>query len=406
LSVNCKQPWMQSTEIKSIFAALDNKARLVGGCVRDALLSKAVKDIDIATTHLPQDTLKLLEKKHIRSIPTGIEHGTITAVIKGQNFEITTLRSDIECYGRHATVAFTDDWQQDAARRDFTINAMSCDLNGNLYDYFGGYDDLNAGLVRFVGDASERCREDILRILRFFRFNAWYGKGALSKDGITACANFAPQINNLSGERVQAEMLKLLAAPNPSKIIKTMQDKDITSHLFPLTINLKALESLINIEPKAQIEINPLLRLSSLLINATLTNEIFNDFANRWKLSNKDKDYLYQLLFTYSNFYPQMPLAEQRKLTRKAGTEIFIDVVALEFSVCGGDEFIDIINKARQWPIPQFPISGKDLLAIGMKPGPMMGEALKQAEEWWESGGYKASAQEILEYIKKTGTKS
>src|SRR5579872_7361897 len=213
MSETLSPPWLKWPETQALIKAFaDAKApiRFVGGCVRDALLGRAVQDVDVATPLRPEATMALLQKAGIKAIPTGIDHGTATAVIHGKHFEITTLRKDVSTDGRHATVAYTDDWKEDAARRDFTINALYLSPDGELFDYFNGARDAKEGHVRFIGNAGERIREDYLRILRFFRFYAWYGKTEPDKEALTACTEAANNIGTLSGERVQQEMLKLL----------------------------------------------------------------------------------------------------------------------------------------------------------------------------------------------------
>ena len=219
------QPWMSAPETRAVVAALSAdgaELRFVGGCVRDALADRPVTDFDLATPEPPERVVALLQRAGIKAVPTGIEHGTITAVSGGMPFEVTTLREDVETYGRHAKVAFTDDWVADAARRDFTINALSCSPEGLLYDPFDGLKDLEAGRVRFVGDARARIHEDALRLLRFFRFHAHYGRGAPDLDGLAAASDLAPHLAALSGERVRNELLRLLAAPDPVPVVDIM----------------------------------------------------------------------------------------------------------------------------------------------------------------------------------------
>ena len=191
------------------------KAYVVGGCVRDAIVKRPIKDIDIATPQTPENVIKLLTAEDIKVIPTGIKHGTVTAVHGKETIEITTLRRDLDCDGRHAEVEFTNNWQEDAARRDFTMNALSMDLDGNIYDYFNGIHDLHKGIVKFVGNPDARVQEDYLRILRYFRFEAHYGTHAIDKESLNACIKFKQNIESLSGERIQAEMFKLLSARDP-----------------------------------------------------------------------------------------------------------------------------------------------------------------------------------------------
>jgi poly(A) polymerase len=210
------QTWMTAPETSAVLVALRGEGettRFVGGCVRDAVLRRPVEDVDLATSHPPETVMSLLAAAGLRAIPTGIAHGTVTALSGGRRYEITTLRHDVETYGRHARVAFTDDWRADAARRDFTMNAISCDPDGTLHDYFDGLADLAAGIVRFVGEPEARIREDVLRILRFFRFHARYGRGQPDPSALAACAQLSVLVPNLSKERVSAELKKILKEP-------------------------------------------------------------------------------------------------------------------------------------------------------------------------------------------------
>ncbi|MBX6323955.1 MAG: CCA tRNA nucleotidyltransferase, partial [Rhodospirillaceae bacterium] len=221
------------------------EARFVGGCVRDALLSRPVGDVDIATPEPPERVLALLARAGIKAIPTGIDHGTVTAVKDGTPFEITTLRRDVETYGRRAKVAFSDSWREDAARRDFTMNALSCTPDGRVFDYFGGLADLEARRVRFVGDAATRIREDVLRLLRFFRFYAHYGSPPPDGEALAACRELAPLLPTLSAERVRAEVLRLLAAPDPCPALALMRDNGILDRVLPAAAGLDRLRGLV-----------------------------------------------------------------------------------------------------------------------------------------------------------------
>ncbi|MBF0249917.1 MAG: CCA tRNA nucleotidyltransferase, partial [Alphaproteobacteria bacterium] len=230
------QPWMTAPETRAVMAAFHAagaQARFIGGCVRDAVLKRPAQDIDIATPEPPERVMKILDAADIHVIPTGIQHGTVTAVVDHHHFEITTLRVDVENFGRHARVAFTDDWTQDAARRDFTINAMSCDEDGNVYDPYKGLDDLGAGRVRFVGRAEQRIDEDVLRLLRFFRFQAQYGRPPVDIDALAACRKLAPRLPELSGERVRGELFRILMAPNPADTVTLMRAERVLEHILP-----------------------------------------------------------------------------------------------------------------------------------------------------------------------------
>jgi poly(A) polymerase len=383
-----------SHDTKQIFAILDNKARFVGGCVRNFLLGIDITDIDIATEHMPEITMQKLKESGIKAIPTGIKHGTITAVLNNTQYEITTLRKDVSCDGRHAEVEFTDSWKEDAARRDFTINAMSMDIDGKVYDYFGGREDLKSGLLKFVGNAEQRANEDILRILRFFRFYAYYGKGQMDSHALDACEKLAEKITSLSGERIQTEMFKLLRAKNPYPVLKVMQDKNISKYLFADGINLNTLKKLQNISNSS------LLRLCSLMVDFS-KDDVINQ-AKNWKLSNKDKKYLISVLYPSAEFDADKDIKFQRKTIRALGNKIYKDVVLIRFccdnfSINKMNNLLEIVDK---WQAPVFPLGGRDIQHLGLQ-GKQIGDALLKAEKWWESEDYQPEKAEILDYITK-----
>ena len=230
------QGWMTAPDSRAVLEALQAEGaevRFVGGCVRDALAGRPVKDIDLATADPPEKVISLLEQAGLKAVPTGIAHGTVTAVSDHHPYEVTTLRRDVETHGRHATVAFTDDWAADAARRDFTFNALSCRADGTLFDPYEGEADLRAGRVRFVGDARERIEEDYLRLLRFFRFHAHYGRGEPDRAGLAAAAALAPKLVRLSGERIRTEIFTLLKAPDPVPVLEVMARHRIFAAVLP-----------------------------------------------------------------------------------------------------------------------------------------------------------------------------
>ncbi|MFP5513038.1 MAG: CCA tRNA nucleotidyltransferase, partial [Alphaproteobacteria bacterium] len=262
------QPWMTAPESRAVFAALDAggaDARFVGGCVRDAWLGRPVKDIDVATHAPPERVMELLEAAGIRVIPTGIDHGTVTALCGGKPYEITTLRRDVETDGRHARVEFTDDWMEDAARRDLTMNALSCTPDGAMFDPFGGLADLAAGRVRFVGEARRRIEEDVLRLLRFFRFHAHYGRGDPDAEALAACRELAPRLPTLSGERVRGELFRLLTAPCAAAVWRLMMGQGIMVHLLPEAMDADRLDRLIAVERDLGITPDPTRRLAAVL---------------------------------------------------------------------------------------------------------------------------------------------
>ena len=256
--------WMtckSTTAVLAALAAAGAPARFVGGCVRDSLLDRPVQDVDIATPTPPDEVIWLLTEASIKAVATGLAHGTVTAVIGRAHFEITTLRRDVETDGRRAKVAFTKDWAADAARRDFTINALYLDPDGAIYDPTGGLADLRAGRVRFVGDAAARIREDYLRILRFFRFHAHYGRGEVDRAGLEACRALAAGVASLSGERLQGELLRLLGAADPTPVLRLMAAEGILAHILPEAIRIERLAGLIEVDRA----VDPLRRLAALV---------------------------------------------------------------------------------------------------------------------------------------------
>ncbi|HEU5482921.1 MAG TPA: CCA tRNA nucleotidyltransferase, partial [Sphingomicrobium sp.] len=267
--------------------AADGLTRYVGGAVRDGLLGLPVNDVDLATRLRPDEVVERLQVAGLKAVPTGFDHGTVTAVSDGHPYEVTTLRRDVETFGRRATVAYTDDWSEDAARRDFTINALMADpATGEVFDYFGGLDDLEERHVRFIGDPFERIAEDHLRILRFFRFHARFGRGVPDSAALRACTERANDLMALSRERIADELLKLLAVDDPSPTVRAMLDCDVLKPVLPeITRNaVEPLEALIAAERKAQIAPDPIRRLVALLPRDPAVSETI---AARLKLSNK-----------------------------------------------------------------------------------------------------------------------
>lgn len=397
------QPWMTQPRTQAVIAALsadEAEVRFVGGCVRDAILGRKIKDIDLATPDSPETVIALLKGAGIRAIPTGIEHGTITAVMEGHPFEVTTLRRDVETDGRHAKVEFTDNWREDAARRDLTFNAMSLSPDGTLHDYFGGYDDLQAGRVRFVGDPAMRIKEDVLRLLRFFRFFAHYGKPPPDAEALAACRFAAPQLSTLSGERLQAETLKLLAAGNPAPVVALMQDQHVLTHLLPETQSVAKLAALVMIERSLGRESDPLLRLAALIEGGP---ESARAVAWRLRLSNADRDRMIAALEA-PPLSPSLDGKACRLALYRLGWETFRDGVLLSWAASGD------MPDAPQWrgllalsenPPPAFPLQGRDLLALGVPAGRRVGEILKQVESWWIDGDFRADRKACLEEARK-----
>ena len=360
--------------VAAVFAALgEGQARLVGGAVRDGLLGVAVADVDLATTLSPYEVMRRCGAAGIRTIPTGVAHGTVTAVSAGETLEITTLRADLTTDGRHATVGFTDDWREDAARRDFTINALYFDpASGEVEDYFGGLADLAAGRVRFIGEPLQRIAEDHLRILRFFRFTARFGKG-VDEAGLAACAARANDLMALSRERIADEWLKLLALPEPVDTVALMLANGLLAPVLP-EIGANAperLAALVRAEQSARLAADPLRRFAALLPAEPLTAE---KVAARLKLSNKARKRMACAAVPYAGEQPQA-LAYRIGLN-EAQDRLLLGGVAAAAAALEG------------WAPPRLPIGGGELIARGLKPGPAVARTLKQVEERWVGEGF------------------
>ena len=347
--------------IQRLFAVLPN-ARLVGGCVRDVLAGQPSADIDLATPEPPEAVAAALAAANIRAIPTGLAHGTVTAILDGRPYEITTLRRDIRTDGRHAAVAWTDDWQEDAARRDFTINAMSLSPDGTLHDYFGGQADLAAGRVRFVGVAATRIAEDYLRIPRFFRFQARYGTGEPEPDAIAAIRAGVPGIARLSTERVWSELKRILQASDPDAALASMAMTGVLAAMIPEG----ALPT-----PVAHLPPDPVLRTAALLTGDRAA------FAARLKLSIAEAGRLLAL----QGPPPAGDEAELRRQLAATAPEILIGR-----SLLAGQPGA-VRDRIRAIPRPVFALEGRDVLALGLPPGPAVGALLRDVRAWWLAGG-------------------
>ncbi len=384
------QDWMtapNTVAVLNALAAAGAKARFVGGCVRDALIGRSVGDIDIATDAVPERVIEALEAAGIKAVPTGIDHGTITAVAGGTPFEITTLRRDVETFGRHATVAFTGDWKEDAARRDFTINALSLDRDGTLHDPFGGVEDLRAGRIRFVGEPEARIEEDVLRLLRFFRFHAHYGRNGLDPAGLAACRKMAPRLANLSAERIWSELRKLLLAPDPGVVLRTMQANAVIGVVLPEAIEFERLDRLVALEANAAVywpaivAADALRRLGALVA----VDEAGADaLARRLRTSNAERERLVAIARGLGE-PPDFP--DDRTVRRtlyKMPRDQFVDLALVLWAAKGGPApWQEALGLAACWTAPVFPIAGRDASALGIPQGPRIGALLRAVEDWW-----------------------
>lgn len=395
--------WPETQALIAVFAPQGDVLRFVGGAVRDALLGRVVKDVDAATSLSPEQVMALLAQAHLQAIPTGIKHGTVTALVAAKPFEITTLRRDTACDGRHAQVEFTHNWQEDAARRDFTMNALYLSPEGALFDYFGGRADAQAGRVRFIGDAHARVREDYLRILRFYRFHAHYGAGMPDADAVRACEAGAGQLAHISGERIQSELLKLLSAAQASATLALMQRGGVLAHA--LGIAPRGLEVFARLESIAALGVVPALppesKLAGFVLPADDAEPSLAQLGKRLRLPLRVE----KTLRSWLPYVPQMqrniPPAEQKHLLRLLGAGPYTALVQMGWAL-GEDDitikspYIGMMRLAKEWQPPLFPVSGADLMEAGIPPGRVMGDMLRQLQDMWERADYRLSKDELL----------
>jgi len=381
---------MALPQTQAVIAALEAHgfpgcARFVGGCVRNTLMGKPVEDIDIATVLTPDQVTEALQAAGLRAVPTGVEHGTVTAISGGQPYEITTLRRDVATDGRRAVVAFTEDWNEDAERRDFRFNALYADLAGTLYDPTGaGLDDARAGRVVFVGDPSARLREDYLRILRFFRFHAWYGRGEADPAALAACAALRDGLEGLAAERVHKELLKLLAADDPRPALRLMAATGVLAAILPCAASLARLEALVAIETEQLFENDPELRLAALIPDDP---QIAGQVAERLRLSNALRDRLVAAAGREPPIVSWMSPRETRRAVYALGARAFSDRVKLAWAAAPGTaatpQWRGLLALGESWTPPAFPLTGDEILKAGVPKGPLVGAVRREVETWW-----------------------
>jgi poly(A) polymerase len=393
-----KHGWMTAPETVAVMNAL-GEARFVGGAVRNALLGAAVVDIDIAVPIPPQEAMARLKAKGIRTIETGLDHGTVTAIAGTHAFEITALRRDVETDGRHAKVAFTDDWALDAARRDFTINALYATADGEIFDYATGVEDLDAGKVRFMGDARTRIAEDYLRVLRLFRFHAWYGKGEIDADGLRAATQAKDKLKNLSAERIAKELLRLLEAPSPGRVLRVMAESGILAELLPGALQPDRLEGLAALDAQKGFAPDAVLRLAALLPHS---KEAADAAADRLRLSNADRARLEQVLGS-EKIAAEMSPQQARRLLYRLGEAGFRDGVLLQWAgtPAKAPAWKSLWEMAHDWQRPRFPLTGRDVMQAGLAQGPEVGRILTALENWWVEGDFTAGEDELRARLKK-----
>jgi poly(A) polymerase len=401
------KPWMRAPETLAVMAALgaaggEDCARFVGGCVRNAITGHPVEDIDIATTLVPDAVIAALKAARLKAVPTGVDHGTVTAVSGGKPFEITTLRRDVETDGRRAVVAFTTDWSEDARRRDFRLNALYCDVEGRLFDPTGeGLADARAGRIVFVGDADTRILEDGLRILRFFRFLAWYGKGEPDAVALAACGRLKDRIGALSAERVSKELLKLLAADDPRPTVRLMAASGVLSVALPEASNLARFDRLVGIETEQLFQCDAELRLGSLLPDDPAVGLAC---AERLRLSNAQRARLSGMLGQAPPIRSWMSPKEARRDVYQLGADTFCDRVLLAWAAserpATTTQWRALLPMAQSWPRPTFPLTGEEVMAAGVPRGPLVGQVMREVESWWIDNDFISDKLSIVERLK------
>jgi poly(A) polymerase len=379
-------PWLTAggtARVLQLLNADGEEARVVGGTVRNALLGLPPGDMDVATTALPEEVVRRAKAAGIKCVPTGIDHGTLTLVIDGAPYEITTLREDTETFGRKAKVAFGRDWVKDAERRDFTMNGLSVDANGVVYDYVGGIADARARRVRFIGAPDQRIAEDYLRILRFFRIHAAFGAGEPDRDGYLACIRGRAGLATLSAERVRMEMLKLLVAQGASAAALAMVDAGLLQAMIGGVAYTGPLEAMIAIERTLGLTTSPTRRLAALTVAVT---EDAKRVATRLRLSNAEAKALDAMGHRWWRF-AAMDEARARRLLYRLGPERYHDRVLLAWARSGVDahssRWRELAELPQRWTAPKFPLKATDFLARGMAEGPALGHVLTLAEDAW-----------------------
>lgn len=367
-----------------IEAVGEQNIRFVGGCVRDLLADITIHDIDFATTLTPEQVILACKMRNIHVVPTGIAHGTVTVVMRGWEFQVTTLRRDVKTDGRHAVIEYVDDWEADAMRRDFTINAFYLSADGTLTDFFGGLDHLRSGKIQFIGQAEERIREDYLRILRYFRFFGKFGHGEPDPETMRICTRNASKINNLSAERLQDEMFKILSLPNAAQTLDNMHNAGILPFIFPGDVDTSVLQNLEQIEDKP----NPMRRL------AVIDGYDVPALISHWKLSKENASILKMLK-------EPIDTADPKVIMRRVGKERFRDIAYIEAARGRLQASLeDVLDFANTWQIPRFPIYGNDVIAMGVKEGRKIGQILTELEAYWERHGYFLTREELMKRLK------
>lgn len=411
-------PWLFENSLQALLAALcdhGDEARIVGGAVRNTLLGEPVSDIDIATTTLPQETAARAQRLGLHAVPTGVDFGTVTVIARGRPYEVTTLRADVATDGRRAKVCFGRDWKTDAERRDFTINALYAERDGTIHDDVGGLRDIKDRVLRFIGNAEERIREDYLRILRFFRFYAWVGKGRPDSEGIRAAARLKEGLASLSAERVWSEMKKLLCAPDPVRSLLWMRQSGVLTVVLPETEKwgIDSLHALVAAEKALSWNPDPLLRLEGMIPPHT---DRIKALGSRLKLSKTEKKRLAQWAAS-TPVLSETTEPEIKKRLYREGRQPVLDrlrpgyaaaranAVQDNRALLAASHYARFDDLACNWQIPVFPVSGQDLVALGLGQGPEIGETLRKLEDLWIQSDFrhdKAALLALLEEWRKS----
>jgi len=400
------QPWMKLPATQAVMTALAARggsgcARFVGGCVRNTLMKQPIADVDIATTLTPDEVTAALEAAGLRAVPTGVDHGTVTAVSNHRPYEITTLRRDVSTDGRRAVVAFTTDWAQDAQRRDFRLNALYCDAEGMVHDPVGGIDDARAGRIVFVGDPETRIREDHLRILRYFRFLAWYGRGEPDRAALEACEALRDLLTDLPAERIQKELLKLLAADDPRPAVRLMAATGVLAVLLPRAGSLARFEALVAIESDQLFENDPDLRLAALLPSDPAA---VAESVEALRLSNAQKERLIAAASDEPRIVSFMSPREARRAVYQLGGATFSDRVKLAWAAAPNasatPQWRALLALGQSWTAPTLPLTGEEVMAAGVPKGPLVGEVMREVESWWVENDFIDDKLSIVERLK------
>jgi poly(A) polymerase len=387
--------WLKEGEVARLLAVLNRdgeEARVVGGAVRNALLRLPVGEIDVATTAVPDEVVRRVGAAGWKAAPTGIEHGTITVVINSQPFEVTTLRQDIETFGRRARVMFGRDWRADAERRDFTINALSAATDGTVFDYVGGLDDIAARHVRFIGDPNQRIAEDYLRIPRFFRFHANFADGPPDAEGLLACIRARAGLDTLSRERVRMELLKLFVAPRAAATLAVMAESGLLGPLLGGVPYVADFAKMADVEAALGVDADPVRRLGAL---GVMVSEDAERLAQRLRLTNAEAERL-MALETWWRTSPSAGEQAARALLYRLGTQSFTDCVLLAWVRARADaadgEWRALASLPQRWTVPVFPLKAADFTGRGLAAGPLLGAAMRAAKEAWVAADFPADS--------------